>query len=318
LLLLSTFAASLQAQVAGRISGYVKDATGAVMPGTKVTARMVEQTLERTVMTDAIGFYNLLAMPPGTYSITAELEGFETQTQQSVELTLNESLRLDFTMEVGSVSTEVTVQSTATLVNTENQTLGALVDQRRVVDLPLNGRNVMALANTLPGVSQVKAPQEMGNTRDGPNMAVNGSRSVNNNYTFNGANFLHLGQTTGVNYPPPDAVQEVQLQTHNFGAEFGNNSGSQVSVTSKSGTNEIHGSAWEFLRNNHLNARSFFQPRRPVTKQNQAGAAAGGPIKKDKLFVFGYYQQLWNRPEVGSTQAFVPSERGTRPANPRG
>ncbi|MGH9661600.1 MAG: hypothetical protein ACRD96_23835, partial [Bryobacteraceae bacterium] len=137
---------------------------------------------------------------------------------------------------------------------------------------------------------------------------MNGGRAVNNNFTFNGSNFVHFGQTTGMNYPPPDAVQEIRIQTHNFGSEYGNNSGSQVTVTSKSGTNQLHGSAWEFLRNDRLNARSFFQPRRPYTRQNQVGAAAGGPIRRDKLFVFGHYQKLWNRPEVGSTQAFVPTD----------
>ncbi len=306
-LLVLAFASSVQAQVAGRISGFIRDSTGAVILDAQVRAVSVEQQLERTVASDGTGYYILLAMPPGTYTVTAEIEGFETQAQQGVELTLNQSLRLDFSMAVGSVTTEVTVESTATLVNTENQTLGALVDERRVLDLPLNGRNVMALAKTLPGVAQVVAPQEMRRTRGGPNMSVNGGRSVNNNYTFNGANFIHFGRTTGLNYPPPDAVQEIQIQTHNFTSEHGNNSGSQVSVTSKTGTNEFHGTAWEFLRNDQLNARSFFQPRRPVTRQNQTGFALGGPIRRDKIFVFGHYQKLWNRPEVGSTQAFLPS-----------
>ena len=113
-------------------------------------------------------------------------------------------------------------------------------------------------------------------------MSVNGGRSVNNNFTFNGANFTHFGQTTGVNMPPPDAVQEIRIQTSNFTAEYGNNSGSQVSVTSKAGTNQFHGSLWEFLRNDKLNARSFFQTRRAQTRQNQFGGAGGGPIKKDQ------------------------------------
>ena len=147
----------------------------------------------------------------------------------------------------------------------------------------------------------------MNNTRAGPNMSVNGGRSVNNYYTFNGANFTHFGQTTGMNFPPPDAVQEIRIQTHNFTSEYGNNSGSQVTVTSKAGSNAFHGSAWEFLRNDKLNARSFFQPRRPQTRQNQAGGSAGGPIRRDRLFFFGYYQKLWNRPEVGAAQALVPS-----------
>ncbi|MFN0106887.1 MAG: carboxypeptidase regulatory-like domain-containing protein, partial [Bryobacteraceae bacterium] len=296
------------AQVTGSISGFVRDPSGAAVVGAAVTARSTEQQLTRNTVTDSTGFFNILALPSGTFDVTTAVTGFERQVQNGVRLSLAENLRLDFTLKVGSVQSEVTVNSTATLVNTTSQTLSGLVDDRRVQDLPLNGRNVMSLARILPGVLNVNAPQEMGNTRAGPNMSVNGGRSADNNFTFNGANFTHFGQTTGLNFPPPDAVQEIRIQTHNFTSEYGNNSGSQVSITSKAGTNQFHGSAWEFLRNDKLNARSFFQPRRPTSRQNQAGAAGGGPIRKDKLFGFGYYQKLWNRPESGSTQALVPTD----------
>ena len=224
-----------------------------------------------------------------------------------MRLTSGENLRVDVALKVGSVQSEIAVTSTATLVNTTNQTLSGLVDDRRVQDLPLSGRNVMSLARIIPGITNVTAPQEVTNTRGGPDMSVNGGRSVNNYFTFNGANFTHFGQTTGVNMPPPDAVQEIRIQTNNFTAEYGNNSGSQVSVTSKAGTNQFHGSLWEFLRNDKLNARSFFQTRRAQTRQNQFGGAGGGPIKKDRLFVFGYYQRLEDRPETGSSQTTLPS-----------
>src|SRR5712692_8578055 len=298
----------LDGQVAGSISGYVRDPSGAVLPRASVKAVSTEQQLVRTADSDETGFFNLLAMPPGVYDITVESPGFETQIQKGVRLTLSQNLRLDVTMKVGAVQQEVTVASTATLVDTTSQTLSSLVDDRRVQDLPLNGRNVMSLAKILPGILNVNAPLELANTRGGPNMSVNGGRSVDNNYIFNGANFTHFGQTTGMNYPPPDAVQEIRVQTHNFSSEFGNNAGSQVTVTSKAGTNQFHGTAWEFLRNDRLNARSFFQPRRPTSRQNQTGASAGGPIKRDKLFLFGYYQKLWNRPEVGSTVTIVPTD----------
>lgn len=301
-------AATCSAQVSGSISGFVRDPSGAAIVGASVTTRSTEQQLTRSAVTDTTGFYNLLAIPSGTYEMTTVANGFQRQVQNAVRLSLAENLRLDFALAVGSVQSEVTVNSTATLVNTSSQTLSGLVDDRRVQDLPLNGRNVMSLAQTLPGVLNVVAPQEMGNTRAGPSMSVNGGRSADNNFTFNGANFTHFGQTTGLNFPPPDAVQEIRIQTHNFTSEYGNNSGSQVSITSKAGTNQFHGSAWEFLRNDKLNARSFFQPRRPTSRQNQAGAAGGGPIRKDKLFGFGYYQKLWNRPESGSTQALVPTD----------
>ncbi len=311
-LFLFHFSSILESQVAGRISGYVRDPSGAVVPGANVTAVSAEQQLVRTTQSDDTGFYNLLAMPPGTYQITVEASGFEKQVQRGVSLTLGESLRLDVELKLGAVQAEVTVASTATLVNTTSHGLSGLVDGRRVQDVPLNGRNVVNLARILPGVLEVRAPQELGDTRAGPTLSVNGGRSVNNNFTFNGANFNHYGQTTGMNYPPPDAVQEIRIQTHNFSSEYPNNSGSQVTVISKSGTNELHGSAWEFLRNDQLNARSFFQPRRPASRQNQLGVAAGGPIKRDRLFAFGHYQRLWNRTEVGSSQAFVPRDAQRR------
>lgn len=304
-LLLSSAAHS---QVAGTISGYVRDPSTAAVAGVVVTAVSLEQQLTRSTRSDETGFYNFLAMPPGTYRIAFEAPGFDRQTQSGVRLTVGESLRLDVELKLGAVRQEVVVASSATLVNTTSATLSGLVDGRRVQELPLNGRNIVALAGILPGVVEVFAPQEMGDTRNGPTMSVNGGRAVNNNFTLNGANFIHFGQTTGMNYPPPDAVQEIRIQTHNFSAEHGNNSGSQVNVTSKSGANAFHGSAWEFLRNDKLNARSFFQPRRPVTHQNQAGVAGGGPIRRDRLFFFGHYQRLWNRSEVGSSQAFVPTD----------
>jgi len=300
-------ASILDAQVAGTISGFVKDPSGAIVPGANITAVLTGQQLTRTAQADSTGFYNMLSMPPGVYEIATMAQGFEKLVQGNVRLTSGESLRVDVTLKVGSIQSEVSVTSTATLVNTTNQTLSGLVDDRRVQDLPLNGRNIVALASILPGITNVDAPQEVANTRAGPDMSVNGGRQVNNNFTFNGANFTHFGQTTGVNMPPPDAVQEIRIQTSNFTAEYGNNSGSQVSVTSKAGTNKYHGSLWEFLRNDKLNARSFFQTRRAQTRQNQFGGADGGPIKKDKLFFFGYYQRLENRPETGSTQTTLPS-----------
>jgi hypothetical protein len=306
ILLLGTCCA-IHAQVAGRISGYVRDPTGAIIVHAAVKAVSVEQQLSRTTETDTTGYYELIAMPPATYAVTVECAGFQSQVQTGVTLQTGDTLRLDVALQVGSVRSELTVSSTATLVNTTSATLSSLVDDRRVQDLPLNGRNIMNLTEILPGVTDISASETMANTRAGPIMSVNGGRQVDNNFLFNGANWTNFAQTTGMNYPPPDAIAEVQIQTQNFDSQYGNSVGSQISVTSKSGTNSLHGSAWEFLRNNDLNARSFFQPVRPSTHENQAGAAAGGPIKKDKLFAFGYYQRLWNHPQAGSAVALVPT-----------
>src|SRR5207302_5786872 len=179
------------AQVAGRISGFVRDPSGAVIAGAVVTAISAEQQLKRSANSDSTGFYDLIAMPPGSYHISTEKPGFERQVQTEVLLTTGQLLRLDMNTKVGPVQSEVTVVSSATLVNTVNQTLAGLVDDRRVQDLPLNGRNVMGLSKILPGVMQVNAPQEMTNTRSGPTMSVNVGRAVNNTFMLNGANFTH-------------------------------------------------------------------------------------------------------------------------------
>jgi hypothetical protein len=297
----------MEAQVAGTISGYVRDESGAVIPGADVTATMVGQQVTRSAVSDETGFFNFLAMPRGNYEITAQLTGFSTQ-RATAELTAGENLRVDFRMVLGQLTETVTVAGTAALVETRSATMSGLVDDRRVQDLPLNGRNVVELASTLPGITDVQASQEMGSTRGGPTMIVHGASRGQNNFTLNGANFTNYSQTAGFNPPPPDAVQEIRVQTSTFSAEYGNNAGAQVSMITKAGSNQFHGSAWEFHRNNALNARSFFQPRRPQQKQNQYGASAGGRIVSNKLFFFGAFQQLTNRAEAGSTQAFVPTD----------
>ncbi len=291
----------------GYISGYAKDPSGAAVADVTVTAKMVEQQFSRTAQTNTEGFYALPTMPPGTYEISFEAAGFERQTQTGIQLSVNQNLRVDATLAIGAVETQVTVAAEAPLVDTTSSTLSGLIDDRRVVDLPLNGRNVIGLAKILPGVLNVKAPQQMNDARGGPEMNVNGGRANMNLFTFNGGFFNNPSRNTGMNYPPPDAVQEVRVLTHNFAAEYGRNPGSQVTVVSKAGTNAFHGSAWEFLRNNSLNARNFFQPRVAALRQNQFGVAAGGPIVPDKLFVFGSYQGIRDRREAATVEALVPS-----------
>ena len=296
-----------QTATTGNIAGYVRDASGAAVPSSSVTARMAEQQFVRTAASNNEGFYSFQAMPPGNYSITAESKGFQRQTQTGLDLTVNQNLRVDVTLQIGSVETQVTIEAHAPLVDTTSATMSGLIDDRRVVDLPLNGRNVIGLARILPGVLNVNAPQQMGDSRGGPGMNVNGGRSNMNLFTLNGGYFNNPSRNTGMNFPPPDAVQEVRILTHNFAAEYGRNPGSQVTVISRSGTNQFHGSAWEFLRNNDLNARNFFAARVPALKQNQFGAAGGAPIIKDKLFFFGSYQGLRDRREAQTVQALVPS-----------
>jgi Carboxypeptidase regulatory-like domain/TonB-dependent Receptor Plug Domain len=302
------FATAGWCQVTGTISGFVRDSSGAAISGALVTALMTEQKTERKATTNEDGFYNFIGLLPGHYDVSFQSQGFERQMRSGLELTVSQNLRVDGTLTVGTVQTQVEVGAAAPLVDTTSATLSGLIDDRRVQDLPLNGRNIMGLAVILPGVSNVSAPQQMGDARGGPEMDVNGGRPNMNLFTFDGGYFNNPSRNTGINYPPPDAIQEVRILTHNFTAEYGHNPGSQVEVLSKSGTNSLHGSAWEFLRNDALNARDFFAPRVPKQKQNQFGVAAGGPVIKNKVFIFGSYQGLTNRREAQSVQALVPTD----------
>jgi hypothetical protein len=298
---------TLDAQIAGTISGFVKDQSGAAVPLAKVTATLVEQGRSVSTQTNSEGFYNFTALEPGAYTLTVEKEGFERYGRAGLTLTVRQDLRVDAQLRVGSVSQSVQVTGAAPLVDTTAATVSGLVDDRRIVDLPLNGRNVMSLAGILPGVLSVSAPESMTDVRSGPVMNVNGGRANFNFFTFDGAYFINPARNTGINYPPPDAVQEFRMQTADFGSEYGFNSGSQVAVASKAGTNQFHGDAWDFLRNSALDARNFFAPTVPSLIQNQFGTTSGGPIKKDNLFYFGSFQGLIELPQAVTSEAVVPS-----------
>ena len=306
-LALIVFGLPVFGQTTGRISGFVKDPAGAAIPSVNITARMTEQQTTSKTTTNGEGFYDFVAMPPGDYEIIFEAAGFKREVRSGVQLSINQNLRVDSALEVGSLEMQVTVNGTAPLVDTVSPVLSGLIDDRRVVDLPLNGRNIMSLAGILPGVLSVSVPQQMDNARSGPIMDVNGGRSNMNLFTFNGGYFNNPSRNTGINYPPPDAVDEIRVLTHDFSAEYGHNPGSQVIVNSKSGTNQFHGGAWEFLRNNAFNARNFFAPTVPVVHQDQFGGDAGAPIRKDSLFIFGVYQGLINHQQAQSVQSFVPT-----------
>jgi hypothetical protein len=300
-------ATPLFAQSTGTINGSVTDASGGVVPAATVTATLVDQQVRRSVTTGGDGYYSFSALPPGRYSIEAEKTGFQRSEQTDIVLTLNQNLRLDIALQVGQAAQTVSVTAETPLVDTRSGTLAGLVDDRRVVDLPINGRNVIGLANILPGIVSVNAPQQLTDARSGPTLNVNGSLENQNYFTLNGGIFLNPSRNTGMNFPPPDALQEFSIQTQNFTAEYGRNAGAQINVVSRSGSNTFHGTLWEFLRNDKLNARNFFASRVTGRKQNQYGAAAGGAILKNKLFAFGSWQGLRDRTEAIGAQSVVPS-----------
>jgi len=303
------FCTSVFAQTKGTISGFAKDPSGAFVAGVNVTVTNEQTGAKRTGASDATGFYQVLSLTSGVYTIEAEMSGFKRYTTKGIVLTVDENVRSDITLEIGQLTESVQVAANALLVDTRSSEKSATIDDRRIVDLPLSNRNVFSLAKTLPGVLGVSAPDNTDATssRVGPAMNVNGGRANMNYERFNGTYFNPPSRNTGFSVPPPDAVQEFRIQTSNFAADSGRNPGANITVVSKQGTNQFHGAAWEFVRNDHLNARSFFDAQKPKVKKNQFGGSAGGPIIRDKAFVFGTAEISTDRSQSSSTGARPPS-----------
>ena len=305
------FAVAAFTQNRGTISGYVKDSSGGMAPSARVTLTNERTGETRSGTSDNTGNYQFLGLISGSYVIEAEVAGFKRFRNTGVILEVDANVRADLTLEVGAVTESVSVTAEASLVDTRSSETSAIIDGKRLMDLPVNGRNVFRLASTLPGVLGVVAPDntDLGDTRAGPRMNVNGARANMNYNRFNGTYFNNPSRNTGLNAPPPDAVQEFKIQTSNFSAESGRNPGANITIVSRQGTNTFHGAAWEFHRNDNLNARSFFQTFRPQLTQNQFGGAAGGPIKRNKLFVFGTLEMLRDRRQAATTNAFPLTRR---------
>ncbi len=302
-----------EAQDTGNIHGSVRDPSGLAVAGADIKATLVSRGLERTTRSGPTGDFLLPLMPVGTYTVEVRAAGFKGFSRTGVMLSAAENARVDAALELGSLTESVSVTEQAPLVDSRSSTVGALIDSRRVTELPINGRNIVALASILPGVTDVSAPQSVSTDGGGPTLSVSGSRGNQNLFLLDGTQFNALFRNTGLNFPPPDALQEVKLLTNSFSAEYGRNAGSVFSVITRAGTNEFHGSVWEFHRNSKLNARSFFASAdKPKLIQNQFGASAGGPIVRNRLFFFASYEALRIRPASLSTSAFPLTEAERR------
>ena len=306
---------TLQAQVdTGTILGTVTDATGAVIPAAKVTIRNEGTSITQSTTTSASGTYVFTPLRIGTYTVEVEKEGFKRQRRAGLELNIQQQLVADVALSVGEVSSEVEVTAAAPVLQTENGSVGQVVGAQAINDLPLNGRNYTFLARLVPGATAGQ-PEGRGLNANGW-FTANGTRPAQNNYMLDGIdnNTNDVDFLSGAAYvvkPPIDAIGEFKLQTNSFSAEFGRAGGAVLNATLKSGTNEIHGSAWEFLRNDKLDATDFFlnsagQPK-GAFKRNQFGATAGGPAIKNKTFWFVDYEGTRIRQEVPETGNSVPT-----------
>jgi hypothetical protein len=292
----------------GTILGVVKDASGAVVPDTSLTARSVDTGQTRTVTSAADGSFRFSALPVGAYEIRAEHPGFQTDIHSGLTLAVGQEAVVNFALQVGAVTETVSVTGEAPLVNTTSGSLGGLVGEQKVADLPLNGRNYMDLTLLQPGITQHKNFAGTQPTAAGLWYSSNGAPLRSNNYMLDGAMTRNLqgihsagitGDTLGV-----DGIREYRVITNSFSADYGMTMGSQVVIVSKGGTNSFHGDVFEYLRNSALDARNFFDYksaatgpnfRLPPYKRNQFGGSAGGPIKKDKTFVYGVYEAVRQR-----------------------
>ena len=324
--LLLIAAAPTRAQVTtGTIAGRLLDAQGGALPGATVTARQTETGLQRTTSSDTQGRYTLPALPPGSYELRAELQGFRSLIRSGVTLTIGQTAVVDLTMQVGGVAEQVTVVAEASAVNTRSGELSYLVDERAIEELPLNGRNYTDLALLQPGV--VAYPHRDGGSvvAHGLGMSVNGQDPRSNVYLLDGTLLNDMtngpaGSAAGTALGM-ETVQEFRVETNSYSAEFGRMSGGQINVLTKAGGNSVRGSVYEFHRNDALDAKNYFDVSgKPPFTRNQFGGAIGGPLRTDKLFYFVGYEAL--RENLGRTiTSTVPDENARRgflpdPANP--
>jgi hypothetical protein len=282
---------SANAQTDGSISGVIHDPSGAVIPGASVTVTDPARNFVRSAVGNEAGVYNFPVLQPGTYNIKVELPGFRTIEQNGVELQVQQSARIDFTLQVGQVSQTVEVSGTAALIATEDATVGTVIENKRIVEMPLNGRNFLQLASLSPNVSYGFsgagiADQRQGGSRAGQNIAVAGQRSAFNHFTLDGVENTDVNFNTYVILPSIDALQEFKVQTGIFPAEFGRAT-TQINASTKPGGNQFHGTIFEFLRNDRLDAKQYaFAGERPkdAFKWNQYGFTLGGPVLLPGLY----------------------------------
>jgi hypothetical protein len=303
---------ALNAQVdTGTILGTVRDNSGAVVANATVTVRNQGTDFTQSAVTSSTGTFIVTPLKVGTYSVEVENAGFKKEKRTGLELNIQQQLVVDFNLEVGNVSTEVDVTAVTPILQTESGSVGQVINSQVVNDLPLNGRNYTFLARLVPGAT-VGQPEGRGLNANGW-FTANGTRPAQNNYLLDGIdnNTNDVDFLAGAAYvvkPPIDAISEFKLQTSSFSAEFGRAGGAVLNATLKSGTNQFHGSAWEFLRNDKIDANDFFLnaagQSRGSFKQNQFGATTGGRIVKNKTFFFADYEGTRIRqgdPETGYT-----------------
>src|SRR5215469_10188982 len=306
-------------QATASFSGTISDKAGAVISAASVRVTSQATGLIRDVKTDDSGHYIVPLLPVGFYTIGVRAEGFGAAQQKDIRLQVDEQRELNFTLQPASVSTSVEVNATEVAVETTTPSLGQVITSEEVSELPLNGRNFVQLATLTPGTTQSTSPVSFftnaasseAATRGAFSLSVGGSREQETDWLLDGNDNNQLDEGGIAIFPDIDDIQEFKVLTYNYSAEYGERAGPTVLVTSKSGSNQYHGSLFEYFRNTKLDARSYFASTKEKFNLNQFGGSFGGPIKKDKTFFFVDYQAKMQRKGVPFT-GFVPTTGMTR------
>jgi hypothetical protein len=293
---------------AGSLEGQVTDASGAVVRGATVTLRSIETNAVRVQVSDNDGLYHFVQLNIGRYSLMVEAPSFAHFSRSPIEITVSQTSRVDIPLTLASVTESVVITDAPPAVDTSTNTLGKVVSGKEVLDLPLNGRNFAQLGLLQTGVAPLSAGilTEGGSLRQGQSYAVNGQRPEANNFLLDGVQNVNRMDGGYALKIPVDAIAEFRILTSTAPPEYGSNTGSTTSVVTRAGGNDIHGTAYEFFRNDALDTRNYFSTAVEPLKQNQFGVTAGGPIRKDRLFAFTYYEGFRNRQGI-TTSATVPT-----------
>jgi hypothetical protein len=298
----------------GSLTGVVTDPSGALVPGAKVTLVDENKGYSFTATTDSTGRYLIRSVPPGSYKIRVEVKGFQAEQQTGITLDVSQNISIDFTLKVGGASETIEVNAESVHLQTEDATTGQVVNRRFVNDLPLVDRNFTNLAYLAPGVTETDAPGTK-NSQGGINFNSNGSRNATADVLIDGASATNFDQNSGIQNvlytPSVDSVEEFKVEQSNFSAEYGFAVGAIINVVTRSGTNKLHGSAYEFFRNSVMDANDWFSnafgtPISPL-KRNNFGGTVGGPIRKDKTFFFFDYEGLRAHTATNSGAMSVPT-----------
>lgn len=309
LLVCSLGVTKIWSQSTAQINGTVKDQTGAVLPGVEVSVTQTDNGLIRSAITNEVGAYTLANLPIGPYRLEAALPGFRTYVQSGIVLQVGSNPSINAVLRLGQVSDQVEVQADASLVETRSTGIGQVIDNQRVVELPLNGRQAQYLILLTGGATLPPATGNLNSTKNYPTIVISVAGGNAKDLTYNLDGGTHNDPYNNQSYPLafPDALQEFKIETSALAAQYGQHSAATVNAVTKSGTNEFHGSVFEFVRNGVFNARNAFAAKRDTLKRNQFGGVVGGPIKRNKIFFFGGYQGTLLRSDPANGNAFIPT-----------